>query len=86
MIMNYKVTCEVVFPRLSTTLDVSIPINKTIEYICKMLDQLIHEAIAQNYIPRDTSIIVNKRTGTVYDKNVLVKDTDIGNGTKLIYF
>lgn len=84
--MNYKITCEISFPTLSTTLDISLPINRTIEYICKMLDQLIQEAIAQNYVPKDTSILVNKRTGTVYDKNVLVKDTDIGNGTKLTYF
>lgn len=84
--MNYKIVCEVSFPTLSTTLDVNIPINKSIEYICKMLDQLILESISPNYKPKDTSILVNKRTGAVYDKNELVKNTDIGNGTKLTYY
>lgn len=84
--MNHKVVCEVSFPTLSITMDINVPINKTIEYICKMLDQIIQESISQNYTPKETSILVNKRTGNVYDKNALVKDTDIGNGTKLTYY
>lgn len=84
--MNYKVICEVSFPVLSTSLDINIPINKTVEYVCKMLDEIIIENISSKYVSKDTSILVNKRTGTIYDKNKLVKDTDISNGSKLTYY
>lgn len=84
--MNYKIVCEISFPILNTTFDVNLPINKTIEYICKMLDKIIEENISSNYKPKETSILINKRTGTVYDKNVILKSTDIGNGTKLTYY
>lgn len=84
--MNYKVVCEVSFPVLSTSLDINIPINKTIEYVCKMLEKIIQENLSSNYIGKENSILVNKRTGTVYDKNALVKNTDISNGSKLTYY
>lgn len=84
--MKFKIMCEVSFPAMDRILDINIPINKTVEYVCKMLDKIIQENISSNYIPKDSSILVNKRTGEVYDKNVLIKNTDINNGTKLTYY
>lgn len=84
--MQYKVICEISFPSLGMILDVKLPINKSIDYICKMLDQLIVENITKTYQIKNNSILVNKRTGVVYDRNKLLKDTDIGNGTKLTYY
>lgn len=84
--MMYKIICEVSFPVLGIQLDVNIPINKTVEYVIKMLDKIIEENITSEYKSKENSILVNKRTGTVYDKNVLVKNTDICNGSKLTYY
>ena len=84
--MNYKIICEVSFPVLSTSLDINIPINKTVEYVCKMLDNIIQENVSSSYVGKETSILVNKRTGKVYDKNELIKNTDICNGSKLTYY
>ena len=84
--MEFKVMCEISFPALDTILDVNIPINKTVYYICKMLDQIIIEKISTNYEPKEVSILINKKTGKVYDKNELVRNTDIGNGSKLTYY
>lgn len=84
--MKYKVICEVSFPILSTSFDINIPINKTVEYVIKMLDKIIQENISSTYVGKDTSILINKRTGKIYDKNELIKNTDITNGTKLTYY
>lgn len=84
--MEYKIVCEVSFPLMGISFDVNIPVNKTVEYVCKMLDKIIVENISANYQSRENSILINKRTGTIYDKNVLIKTTDIGNGTKLTYY
>ncbi len=84
--MQYKVMCEMTFPSLETTMDVTLPINKSIYYICEMLNKLIKEEITSEYKVKENSILINKRTGQIYDKNALLKDTDIKNGTKLAYY
>ena len=84
--MKFKIMCEVAFPALDRILDINIPINKSIEYVCKMLDEIIKENITNQYQPKPNSMLINKRTGEVYDKNILVKDTDINNATKLTYY
>lgn len=84
--MMYKVICEISFPVLGIQIDVNIPINKTVLYVTKMLDKIIEENVSAEYQSKDNSILENKRTGVVYDKNVLIKNTDICNGSKLTYY
>lgn len=84
--MDYKVLCEVSFPAAGVILDINIPINRTIEYVCEMLNTIIKENISSTYKEKEESILVNKRTGEIYDKNVIVKTTNIGNGTKLTFY
>lgn len=84
--MQYKVICEVSFPKFERTLDVTIPVNKSILYVCEMLSKILIENITSNYTPQKECILVNKRTGQIYDKNVIVKNTDIRNGSKLTFY
>ncbi len=84
--MTYKVFCEITFPSLDITLDITVPIDKTVEYVCQMFEKIMKEETANTYQSKDTSILINKVTGTIYDRNVLVADTDIRNGTKLAYY
>ncbi len=84
--MKYKVICEISFPNFDRTLDIYIPINKSVEYVCKMLEKIIKENIETNYTPKDNCILINKKTGMIYDKNNLVIQTDIRNGTKLTFY
>lgn len=84
--MKYKVICEVSFPTFELILDVTIPYNKTIVYVCKILDELIIEKICPSYQPKESSVLVDKKTGEVYDKNKLVNETNIKNGSKLMYY
>ena len=84
--MQYKVICEVSFPVFERTLDITIPINKSVHYVCEMLNKIINEDIINNYAPKENSVLINKRTGQIYDKNIVIKATDIRNGTKLTFY
>jgi hypothetical protein len=84
--MKYKVVCEVSFPVFECTFDVNIPYNKTVYFVTQMLDKIIQENIYPNYTSKPTSILINQKTGKIYDKNKLVNETDIKNGTKLCYY
>ena len=75
--MMYKVICEISFPVLGIQIDVNIPINKTVLYVTKMLDKIIEENVSAEYQSKDNSILVNKRTGVVDDKKLLLKNNDI---------
>ena len=86
MTMKYKYVCEVTFPVYEVTIDINIPINKSVLYTCKMLDKIIQEEIDPNYVPKDNSILINKVNGNAFDKNDLVVDSEICNGTKLCYY
>lgn len=84
--MQYKVICEVSFPLLDSICDITIPINKSVEYVIRMINQLIIENINSSYQPKEQSLLINKKTGRVYDRNAIIKSTDIGNGTKLTFY
>ena len=84
--MKYKVICEVSFPLFDVSVDVTIPYNKSVYYVCEMLNKLIQDDICATYKPKESSLLINKRTGEVYDQNVLVNQTTIKNGTKLAFY
>lgn len=84
--MKYKVICEVSFPSFEQTFDVNIPYNKTVYFVTQMLDRIIKENIYPNYEGKENAILVNQKTGLIYDKNKLINETDIKNGTKLTYY
>ena len=84
--MKYKVICEVSLPQFEYTFDLNIPYNKTIYYVCKMLDKIIQENMNGTYQANDSTNLINMRTGQIYDMNMLVSETDIRNGTRLTYY
>ena len=84
--MKYKVVCEICFPQFETTVDVNIPYNKTVFYVCKMLEKLIVESISPSYQPNPNSCLINQKNGMPYDMNALISETDIKNGTRMTYY
>ena len=84
--MKYKIICEVSLPEFEYVLDVNIPNNKTIYYVCKMLDNIIKENIYPSYEGKKNSMLIDSKTGLPFDMNNLVSETTIKNGTKLTYY
>lgn len=83
---EYKYMCEVSFPKFDKIIDVAIPVNKTVFYVMQMLERIIADEITKTYKPSGNELLVDKDSGKVYDKNVLIKDSEIKNGSKIVYY
>ena len=82
--MNDKVIVKVSVPEINEAYDILLPINKKIGTIVTLLIKSIRE-ISNNSLPNlNYCKLYNSDTLQVYDWNLLVYNTDIRNGTKLI--
>lgn len=81
--MEYKVLIKLFVPEIEETYELYIPINKTIGEIITLLNQSIN-SISGTYPIKQTIELSNRRTNMSYDQNVLIRNTDIRNGTELV--
>ena len=80
--MEYKVFVRLFVPEIEDSYEAFIPINKTVGEITVLFNQLVSNL--SGIYPQDKNIILyNRRTGVPYDRNLLIRDTDIRNGTEL---
>lgn len=82
--MKNKVLVELIIPEIEESYDVYIPISKKVGSVIKLLNKAIFELSDGNYNGGTKNFIYNKDTGLRYDINVLIKETDIRNGSKII--
>lgn len=83
---EYKYMCEITFPKFDKTLDVAIPVNKTVYYVMVMISQIINEEMSKSFKLTGNEILVDKDLFRTLDKNVLVKDSGIVNGSRLVFY
>ena len=83
MIEN-KVLVRVNVPSLEEKYDVYIPVNRKIINVIKMLKVSLSELSYGVFNPDEDCLMYNAETGTMYDMNVLVRETDIRNGSQII--
>ena len=84
--MNNKVLVKIILPNLEQEFDVFIPVNEQIWKIEKLVSKCIYDILNISFNPKEESYnIINKITGQIYDKNQIVLDTDIRNGTELYF-
>ena len=81
--MEYKVLIRLFVPEIEDKYEVYIPINKTIGEITPLINQLVTSA-SKVYPPERNIFLYNRRTGILYSRDSLVRDTDIRNGTELV--
>lgn len=78
-----KVLITIFVPLIERQFDVYVPISKRIGYVKILLEEAMLELSDGNF--RSTlSALYNKKTGSEYDDNVVVQNSDIHNGSKLI--
>lgn len=82
--MKNKVLIELIVPELEESYDIYIPINKKVGSIINLLQKSIFELSDGVYIPNSNTFIYNSDTGEKYNINVIIKDTNIRNGSKII--
>ena len=80
---NNKILIQLYIPLIEEEYDIFIPINKRIGTIKQSIEKNISEQ-ANGYIIKEDTNLYSKETGKVYDAQVLVKDTDLKNGSRVV--
>ena len=82
--MKNKVLVNLMVPEIDRNFDVYLPINKKIGNIINLLNKTISEMSNGEYKESITDILYNVTTGERYYPDVLLVNTNIRNGTKLV--
>ena len=83
MIEN-KVLVSLNVPVLEKKYDVYFPVNRKVCNVIKMLKTSLYELSKGSFKTDYNYVLYNKDNGKVYDMNVLIRDTDIRNGSEII--
>lgn len=82
--MNNKVFVEVIVPDLEETFNIFIPINRRIGHVIVLINKALSEMTNGNYIINNERNLYSQYTGTKYSLNLLIRETDIRNGSKIV--
>jgi len=84
--MNNKVLIKIILPNMEKEYDLFIPVNEQLWKVEKLIMKCIYDILNIPYNPKtETYTIINKNNGIKYDKNQIIIDTDIRNGTELYF-
>ena len=84
--MKSKVMIKAVFPSIDKEYDINIPVNELAWKVNKLIVKAIYDmnGIAID-IAKDNFVMINKSTGEIYKNSVAIIETNIRNGTELIF-
>lgn len=82
--MNNKILIRLYIPLIEEEYDIFIPINKRVGTIKQLLEKCISEQNDNGYVLTEDTNLYSKETGKVYDVQLLVKDTDLKNGSRVV--
>ena len=84
--MNNKVMIKAIIPSIDKVYDIKIPVNELAWKINKLIVKSIFDMNNIMYnIKTDNYVMINKETGRIYKNNEIIIDTDIRNGTEIIF-
>lgn len=82
--MKNKILIELIVPEIDEKYNLYIPINKKVGNIIVLLNRAVKEFSNGNYQGTNNTGIYNVETGEKYSINVLVRETNIRNGTSIV--
>ena len=83
MIEN-KVLVSVNVPSLEQKFDMYIPVNRKVYSVIGMIENILLELSLGSFEKDAYHVLYNGLTGQVYDMNLMIRDTDIRNGSNVI--
>lgn len=84
--MKNKVIIKAIFPSIDKEYDMKIPVNEVIWKVKKLVAKAIFDISGMPIdLKNDSFIMINKSTGELYNNNSIVIDTDIKNGTEIVF-
>lgn len=79
-----KILIQLYLPLLEKEYDLFIPINKRIGTVKQLIEKSLSENNDLDYKEKENTNLYSKDTGKPYDVQLLVKDTDMKNGSKIV--
>lgn len=79
-----KILLEVFIPIIEEEYDVFVPVNKTIGTIKKIIEKGIIDLSDNGYIVKADTNLYSKETGSIYNVNLKLIETDLKNGSQVI--
>lgn len=87
--MKNKVLVKFIVPYMDLSYNIYLPVNikvyDVIQLVIKIIMNLNKISDLTTYIDVNKTLIINKDTGRVYNNNEIIYDTDIRNGTELVF-
>ena len=82
--MKNKVLVKLIVPDIDETFNVFIPVNRKIGNVLVLLVKSVKELSNGMYVGSEKTALYDRTTGDKYPVNVLVRETNIRNASKLI--
>ena len=82
--MDNKVLVSLVVPEIEQTFDIFLPINRKIGNVIALLTKAINELSDEIFPISEYACIYNADTMEEYSSDILIANTNIKNGTKLV--
>ena len=82
--MDIKVIVNIIVPEIDQTYDVYLPVNKKLGNIVLLLNKAINEITNGTYPLSQSNLLYNVDTKEIYQPDILLQNTDIRNGSKLV--
>lgn len=82
--MKNKVLIELLVPDIGKIYNLYIPVNRKVGNIISLLNKALLELSNGTFVGTNITGLYNRETGERYAVNVLVRETNIRNGTSLI--
>ena len=84
--MKDKVLVEVIVPSIEENYDVYIPVRRKVGNVIELISKAIFELTDGIFINSEQTMLYDYETGNPYPIDVIIKDTTIRNGSKVILF
>lgn len=81
--MNFRVYIIIETPILDKKYELLVPIDRRIHELINLLKKNIPE-LSENYYKNNNPTLFNKSTGEAYDMNIIIKNSNIKTGTRLV--
>ena len=83
--MNNKILVQILIPEIDEVYDLFIPINIRIGMVIKLLNESLSEVSNGLYVVKNNRKIYNTVDANPYPFNKLVRETNIRNGSKIVF-
>ncbi len=82
--MKNKVLIELYVPSIDEVYNLYLPVNRKIGNIIVLLNKSLFELTNGSFIGSDLTMLYNRQTGEKYAINILLRETNIRNGSSLV--